>query len=619
MNNSNKLLSDLIAFRTYAKYLPPLMRRESLEETINRSMIMHLTKFPSLSKDIVKAFTLVHDLEILPSMRGLQFAGNAIEQNNARLYNCSATPIDNPRKFAEVLFLLLSGTGVGFSVQKHHIEKLPVVSLPKEEGIFFIQDSITGWSQALESLVQAYFYRSVRPIFNYSNIRAKGSPLVTTGAKAPGPEPLKIMLEAVEKRLKKSIGRKLKPIEVHDIICIISDCVLAGGIRRAALISLFDRNDNEMLTCKSGQWFQEHPYRARANNSAVLPRSEVSKEEFLFVYNKCRESGAGEPGFSWSNDKDGLFNPCHEISLSPNGFCNLVTINQTGITDKKDFLKRVYNATLIATLQASYTDFPFLSPEWKECAEREALIGISFTGIADQGDNIPDEWLTEGAKLVLEVNEKYAKKIGINLAYRTTTVKPEGTASCVLGSSSGIHSRHSKYYIRRFQISKDDTLYYYLKASIPELVEDCVYATNTAVVAIPQQSPEGAVCREQETAEDLLNRAIRYNKLWVSNGHREGENKNNVSCTISVKEEEWDKLGELMWKNRNYYSGISLLPYDNSTYQQMPFEECSQQKYEEMEKLVKVINFRDVKEMENNTNLIETIACSGGICSVEYK
>ncbi len=618
MNPSNKLLSDLIAFRTYAKYIPHMERRETLEETINRNMIMHLDRFPNLSRDITKAFTLVHELRIMPSMRAMQFSGGAILKNNARQYNCSYTPIDKVRKFGEILFLLLSGTGVGFSVQKRHIDQLPKVGVPAEEGVFYVQDSILGWAQSVDLLMNAYFYNGVRPLFNFQNIRPKGSPLHTTGAKAPGPEPLKYMLEVLENTLKLSTGRKLKSLEVHDIICIISDCVLAGGIRRAALISLFDRDDRAMLKCKTGKWYEQHPYRARANNSAVLPRTEVTKEEFYSIFKMCQDSGAGEPGFSWTNDPDQGFNPCHEIALRPDQFCNLTTVNQTGIKNKKDFLNRVYSAALIGTLQAAYTDFPYLSPEWKRTTEQEALLGVSFTGIADAGNIITADWLEEGARLVLEVNEKYARKIGINVAARATAVKPEGSASCVLGSSSGIHDRKGKNYIRRFQINKDDALYHYLKFAIPGLVEDAKGVPNTAVVSIPQESPEGAILESDETAMDLFERAIKYNKFWVNPGHRSGVNKHNVSCTVTAKPDEWDDLCEAMWKQRAHYSGISLFPHDNGSYEQAPFEICTKEKYEEMNKQVGDIDFKLVKEFENNTNLIETVACAGNACEIKW-
>lgn len=932
-----RLLSDIVGFRTYVKFLPHLGRRESLAEAINRNMNMHLDKFPKLSKDIIKAYQQVHDYKVMPSMRALQFSGEAINKNNARQYNCSYAPINDVRVFGEILFLLLSGVGVGFSVQRQHINQLPKVQKPREEGFFFAQDSIIGWAQCIDMLMESYFFGRVRPMFDFGNIRPKGSYLVTTGAKAPGPEPLKYMLDLVESKLKNAIGRKLTSLELHDIVCIISDAVLAGGIRRSATISLFDRDDKEMLTCKHGEWWNTAPYRARANNSAVLPRSEVTKEEFDYVFKMCQDSNAGEPGFSWTNNTDmgvnpcvtgdtkiltddgykeietlvgqkvniwngfeysevepkvtgvnqpilsvnfsdgrvlnctpyhkfhistdyhggtkvveakdleagmklikhkfpiiehgdnyeyaynqgfisaegmddyktlwlyepkymcvnrlkgkiqgkehisntgtkrrsfkfdgvalpktfipftwnlkskldwlaglfdgdgtelkegglqivsvdrkflsdvqellstlgvqskllngnparqtlmpdgkggkrlfncqesfrmcigavqmqdlkalglkcermsfdkkpnrdasqfvtvtdvsdngmaeevfcfnepkrhmGIFNgvitgQCHEISLNSNQFCNLSTINQTGITSEKDYLNRIYAATLIGTLQASYTDFPYLRPIWRETTEREALLGVSFTGIADGNSFVTPDLLRKGAKLVLDVNEKYAKKLGINLAARTTTVKPEGSSSCVLGSSSGIHARHSEYYLRRIRMNKEDALAVYLKAAMPDLVEDDKFSSTGVVVTIPQASPQGAITRGSETALGLFDRILSYNQNWVQEGFRTGDNQHNVSATISVKADEWDELKEKMWENRHRYSGVSLLPYDNSNYVQAPFEDCSKEKYEELSKLVTQIDLKLVKEEKDNTTRIETISCAGGNCEI---
>jgi len=618
MNTSNKLLSDIVAFRTYARHLPSLGRRESLEETINRNMNMHLDRFPKLSKDIVRAYSHVHEHEVMPSMRGMQFAGQAVVKNNARQYNCAYLPIDDARAFGEVLFLLLSGTGVGFSVQGAHINKLPHIQEPREEGAFLVQDSIIGWAQALDVLFEAYAFGRVRPLFDFFQIRAKGSLLVTTGARAPGPEPLKHMLIEVEKRLRKAIGRHLTDIEVHDIICIISDCVLAGGIRRAALISLFDRDSDAMLHAKSGEWYTQHPYRARANNSALLPRSKVTKEEFEYIFNITRNSGAGEPGFSWSNDPDMGFNPCHEVSLQAKQFCNLTTVNQTGIVNKSDFLARVQSAAFIATLQAAYTDFPYLRPDWKVATESESLIGVSFTGIADSGKAITAEWLREGAQLVLDTNARYAKRAGgINLAARSTVLKPEGSSSAVLGSASGIHARHAPYYLRRIRINADDAVAKYLKTIVPGLVEEAKAEANTVIITIPQESPVGAICRKDESAIDLLSRVVMYNKNWIAPGHRSGANMNNVSATVSVREDEWDAVSNFMWTNRDHYTGIALLPYDGGNYIQAPFQDCTKTEFEDMSKLVSEIDLRQVIEVDDNTTRSDLIACGSlGGCEV---
>lgn len=615
MNKSNRLLSEIVAYRTYAKYLAPLNRRETLTETINRNMIMHLDKFPKLSRDIIKAYKQVHDLNVMPSMRSLQFGGEAIARNNVRLFNCSFSHISYPRVFAEALYLLLSGTGFGFSVQNRHISQLPAIRNPKEEGTYVVHDSIEGWAEALNQLMNAYFFGGIRPLFDLSLVRPKGSYLVTTGAKAPGPEPLRAMLQKVEAILKTAIGRKLIDLEVHDIICLIADCVLAGGIRRAALISLFDRDSKAMLTCKHGNWWEKHPHRARANNSAVLLRGAVSMEEFFHVYDMCIASNAGEPGFFWTNDLDWGTNPCAEIGLQSNQFCNLTTTNLTGIKNEKDFENRIYAASLLGTLQASYTDFPYLSERWKQVTEEEALIGCSFTGIAD-ATSLNGESLQNAAKLVNEINGKYSKKIGINPAARTTAIKPEGTASCVLGSSSGIHARHDQFYLRRVRMNRDDELAKYLMRVCPELVEADLFSQTGVVVTIPQESPAGAVMRNNESAIELFDRVKLYYNNWILPGHRSGVNTHNVSCTINYKPEEVEELRQKLWDDRESYAAVSLLPADNTVYCQAPFESCDEETFKKFDAMVNEIDLTKVLELEDNTNRAEALACSGGLCEL---
>ena len=617
MNKSNRLLSDIVAYRTYAKHLTAFNRRESLEETLNRNLTMYLEKYPKLSRDIIKAFKQVHDFNVMPSMRSLQFGGEAISRNNVRLFNCSFANITYPRIFAESLFLLLSGTGFGFSVQKHHVSQLPTLRKPKEEGVYVVHDSIEGWAEALNQLMSAYFFGSIRPVFDFSKIRHKGSYLVTTGAKAPGPEPLRHMLVKVETMLIASIGRKLSSLEVHDTICLIADCVLSGGIRRAALISLFDRKDTSMLTCKHGNWWEKHPHRARANNSAVLPRQDTTFEEFKNVYDMCINSNAGEPGFFWTNDVEWGTNPCAEIGLQSNQFCNLTTTNLTGLKNEKDLENRVYAAALLGTLQAGFTDFPYLSEKWRTVTENEALIGCSFTGIADASGLTGDQ-LQKAAKLVLEVNEKYSRKIGTNQATRTTAIKPEGTASCVLGSSSGIHARHSEFYLRRVRMNKDDELARYLTRVVPELVEADIFSPNGVVVTIPQEAPKGAITRHQESADALFERVKHYYNNWVLPGHRDGVNTHNISCTINYKPEEISLLFSKLWEDRYQYAAVSLLPFSDAIYQQAPFEDCNKETFEKYNQMVSEIDLTKVMEFEDNTNRAEQLACAGGICELNF-
>lgn len=615
VNKSNKLLSDLVAFRTYAKHLSHVSRRESLEETINRNLNMNLERFPKLSKDILKAYRQVHDLKVMPSMRSLQFGGTAINKNNARIYNCAFVHIKYERVFAEALYLLLCGCGVGYSVQKHHINSLPGLRKPKRENTHIIHDSIEGWADSVDVLMKAYFNGAIRPIFDYSQISSKGTYLLTTGSKAPGPEPLRVALNLIEAKLQNAIGRKLTSLELHDILCIIADCVLAGGIRRAALISLFDKNDRDMLNCKQGEWWTKAPYRGRANNSAVLVRSETTYEEFREVFDACISSNSGEPGFLWVDDKETGANPCVEIGLQSNQFCNLTSTNMTDIKDERDFLKRIEAAAFLGTIQGSYTDFHYLGARWKEVTESEALLGCSFTGIAD-APSVSAELLQKAAKLVLDVNEKYSRIIGTNLSARTTAIKPEGTASCVLGSASGIHARHDEYYLRRIRMNKDESLAKYLKLTVPDLVEDDLFSARDLVVTIPQESPKGSIIRSQESANTLLDRVLFYNENWVKPGHRSGAARHNVSCTINFKPEEVEGLAQRMWDTRDIYSGISLLPFDGGSYQQAPFQSCTKDVFEATDKLVKDIDLTKVLEMDDQTNLAEQLACSGNVCEI---
>jgi len=967
LNKSNKLLSDIVAFRSYAKYLPHKGRRETLDETIERNMGMHISKFPQLEADIREAFKSVQDLKIMPSMRALQFGGRAIESNNIRQFNCAATPVDRVRAFAEILFVLLSGTGMGFSVQRSDVGKLPSVRKPKEECIYIAHDSIEGWAECLDRLMNAYFFGGIKPVFDLSGIRDKGSYLSTTGAKAPGSEPLKIMLEAVERRMIEAIGRQLSSIEVHDIVCIVSDAVLAGGIRRSALISLFDRDDEEMLNCKQGSWWETAPWRARANNSAVLPRGEVTKEEFKAIYDAAIKSDAGEPGFYWTNAEGTYTNPCFsedtliktregdipikdlvgreveihngvkwakcdnfrvtaenqemlkitmydgsenrvtpyhtvvlsngkrikakdlkpgyelmavemrelqshgsiksngaylkgflvgdgtsckgrpllflystkymcesrliksageisngqlvtncvddvgfvlddvggknnrkrmqgltpkkhelfkwcsdykvelpveifqwnlesklefiagvldadgtaqrsynstnyqlcsinkkwllgfqtllksigvrskldtshkarkvdfgdgygeydckecyrlsiskynskilaeavsfdrlddlsdvtvsntiklrhnkvidisvdgvdekvycctidetntlalstgnywgncvEISLNANQFCNLTTMNLSSVEGLEDFLSRCRHSAIIGTLQASYTDYPYIDEAWAKQTAEEALLGCSLTGICDRKD-FDLSWLREGAKVIIDTNVEYAAKIGINRAARLTTVKPEGSASCVLGTSSGIHSRHAPFYLRRVRMNRDDSLAKYLMDVIPELCEDDLFSKGGIVVTIPQKSPEGALFKDDETAIQAFSRTLDYSNNWIQPGHVSGSQSHNVSVTLSYRGEEVAELFERLWAERNNYNGVSLLPYDGGTYKQAPFEVCDEATYERLFKLVAGVDLRDVKESKDYTNFNEIVACAGGLCEL---
>lgn len=950
-NLSTKIMGDIITHMKYAKYLPELHRRETYEEIVTRNKEMHLRKFPELKDEIEEAYELVYEKKIWPSGRSAQFAGTAIEMSPVRIYNCSALAITDIKAFSEIMYLLLMGTGTGFSIQKHHVRQLPPlkgVSKPigrQHKRRFLIQDSIVGWADAVRELMESHFYGEREIDFDFRDIRKKGAPLKTSGGHAPGPEPLRICLLEIASVLENAVdtrgsGTKLTTLEAYDIICHLADAVLCGGIRRSATIALFSLDDEDMLTCKYGDWWEKNPQRGRANNSVVVDRNLITKDVFDSLWKKVQASGSGEPGIFFTNDIELLTNPCFtgdmqlltsngykrfdslsdsevnivdatgnsvlgkvwcsgikdtvrlrlsdgsfitctpdhkfyvvnddtwveakntlkkrlsvdtsyrylrdttyerygfiqgdgnltrlnssthvgmevnigakdddilelfgvcrennersfylrghnepmkkagfcaavlperlfpmdfynsiddkasflrglysangsvikehrvafkttckalandllyvlnrdfgidgyittnkaknisfangdytckesydvniskfsgvlsflknigfiqhykmtelinlvnckapmvlsisengtqnvydftvptthsgwvkgtgdigvrahncaEVSLQSFSFCNLSTINATSIVDQEDFNLRAKMASRIATLQAAYTDFYYLRKEWRENAEDEALIGVSITGIADR--NFLSLNIEEASNEVMKENEEFASKLGINKAARTTVVKPEGSSSLMLGTSSGVHAWYAQYYWRRISVGKDEPIYAYLRDNHPELLEDDYFKPTTmAKIKIPMKAPEGAMLR-YESALDTLERVKRMNLEWIQPGHREGANFNNTSCTISVKPDEWSEVGEWMWNNRDSYTGIAVLPYDGGTYTQSPFEECTKEEYEEAVKYLSDIDLTAVYEDIDSTDRQGEVACGGGACEI---
>lgn len=922
MDKNRAILSDIIAFTNYARHIPSENRRETWTEIVMRNAQMHIKKFPELEAEIWKAYSYVLDKKVLPSMRSAQFAGPAVDIANQRIYNCAFLKADSIDAFPEVIHNLLIGTGVGYSVLKEDVEKLPPIKIPKKYQRFLIGDSIAGWADAVKILLRAFLdpSKKTRPKFDYRDIREKGSLLVTSGGKAPGPEPLKIALTKIEALLEeKEEGSKLTTLEVHDIMCHLADAVLAGGIRRAAMIAFFSDDDYDMMACKTGKWYELNPQRARANNSVVFLRSELTMEKFYRYWEYLQYSGSGEPGFILTNDKDVLSNPCvtgdtriltnkgyfpietlvgqevsmwngeewskvtpfstginplvqvtlsngiqlkctpyhkfilhggekveagslepgdklekfempvidpdvrsdihaytqgfysgdgttgynwswlystkfslmqylegtftgteenrkrwyhgpmlsknfvpinesldrkldwlsglldadgnimrnpnstalcinsinhkfleeillmlstmgvqgkvvrmkdagigiggyqaqdsfrllinasdtkklldlglncvrldisrstpnrdarrfitvvdvqpldreeetfcvtekkrnrmtvegivtgncGEISLRPFQFCNLTSINGNEVHSQEDLETYARVAAFIGTLQASYTDFYYLRPEWAEVTEDEALIGVSVTGWASGVHHFD---LEKAANVVLEENERVANLIGINKAARTTTTKPEGSSSLILGSSSGIHSWHSKFYLRRKRVGKNESIYKYLNEHHPELVEDEFFSPETtAVISIPIKAPEGAITRHDETAIDLLERIKDVNLRWIKPGHRSGPNMHNVSATVSVHDNEWIEVRDWVWKNRDYLTAITFLPFFDADYKQMPFEEIDEDTYNTLSARLSEIDLTQVREEFDTTNLSAELACAGGNCEV---
>ncbi len=617
MEISNKILSDITVYMKYAKYIPSVNRRETWDELVTRNKDMHIEKYPKLRNEITEAYEYVYAKKVLPSMRSLQFGGKPIEISPNRIYNCAYLPIDDYRAFGETMFLLLGGTGVGYSVQKHHVDKLPEIRKPNLDRTrrFLIADSIEGWADAVKALVKSYFQGTSKLKFDFSDIRPKGARLITSGGKAPGPQPLKECLIKVQGILdSKQIGDSLSPIEVHDIICHIADAVLAGGIRRAALISLFSADDEEMISCKSGNWWETNPQRGRANNSAALMRHKLTKGFFMDLWKRVELSGAGEPGIYLTNDKDWGTNPCCEIALRPFQFCNLCEVNASDIDSQEDFENRVKAAAFIGTLQAGYTEFHYLRPVWQRTTEKDALIGVSMTGIGSGTVLVYD--MTKAADIVKNENSRVAEILGINESARTTTVKPAGTTSLALGTSSGIHAWHNDYYIRRVRVGKNEAIYTYLSINHPELIEDEYFRPHdTAVISIPQKAPIGAIMRT-ESPFQLLDRIKKVHLEWVKPGHRTGNNTHNVSATVSLKEDEWDLAGEWMWKNREHYNGLSVLPYNGGTYVQAPFEDCDIETYNKMLTTLKDVDLSKIVELDDDTDLSGELACAGGACEI---
>ncbi len=609
-------LSKITVFSKYAKYIPELKRRETWDEIVDRYEGMMIKKYPKLEEAIKESAKFIREKKVLPSMRALQFAGPAAEVNNSRIYNCCFLPIDSIHSFSETMFLLLGGTGVGYSVQKHHVEQLPAIVKPGKKRNYLIEDSIMGWADAVKVLMKAYLEGGFTPNFDFRAIRHKGARLVTAGGKAPGPEPLKICLAHVQAILdRKEEGQKLTPLECHDILCHIANSVLAGGIRRSAMIALFSHDDEEMITCKYGNWYELNEQRGRANNSAVLQRGAIGEEEFKSLWKRIEASGSGEPGIYWSNNLDWGTNPCCEIGLRPYQFCNLCEVNVSDIESQEDLNNRVATAAFFGTLQAGFTDFHYLRPIWQKTTQKDALLGIGMTGIGS-GEILKYD-LDMAAHVAKVTNSMISEKLGTNEAARITCIKPSGTTSLVLGTASGIHAWHAPYYLRTMRFNKNEDLAAYLMVNHPELCEDDVLRPNdTVCVRIPVKAPEGSIFRT-ETAIDTLERVKKFSSEWVKPGHLNGDNTHNVSATISVKEDEWEIVGNWMWDNREAYNGLSVLPFWGGSYKQSPFEDISSEEYEKRISTLKSLDLTKVTEIDDNVEFSQIAACAGGTCSIE--
>lgn len=590
----------------YARWLEDKNRRETWKEAVDRVRNMMHTMYGqyNISESIDWAYDMMYKKKVLGSQRALQFGGEPMMKKHARCYNCTSSYCDRLRFFQECFWLLLCGSGTGFSVQKHHVDKLPELESNYFQYEDFIQihtieDSIEGWADALGALLSSFFVQAVpgfekyqrsNVVFDYSKIRSEGKMLGSGVGKAPGHKPLEKGLEKIRELLKRCITngqKKLKPIDAYDIVMHSSDAVLSGGVRRSASLALFSADDEEMAKAKTGNWYIENPQRARSNNSALLLKNNTTFEQFAKLMESVKEFG--EPGFIWSDSTEMTFNPCVEVGMWPvdeesglSGWqgCNLTTINCSTVTDEEDFYERCKAAAIIGTLQAGFTNLAYLGEITEKIFRREALLGVSLTGTMEKHDLVlVDKILKNGAKIAVNTNKEFSKKIGINQAARVTCLKPEGTSSSMLGTSSGIHPHHAKRYIRHVQANVLEAPYQHFKKSNPQACEKSSWSANNTdeVIKFPIEVPDGAKLKNQLPAIEMLKVVKDTQTNWVYSGKNsklctKDFLSHNVSNTVTVKNDEWDIVTQFIYDNRQYFAGISLIPQSgDKDYPQAPF------------------------------------------------
>lgn len=622
--------SKFIHKSRYARYIEAEQRRESWEETVARLIVYLQSKTPELTtnaeyKDLyVDLHNAILNLEVMPSMRLLMTAGEAVERDNISAYNCSYLAINNKRAFSEALYILMNGTGVGFSCERQEIDKLPVLpnSFKEVDDVIVVGDSKLGWAKAFKKLLSSLWEGDI-PKIDYSKIRSAGSRLKTFGGRASGPDPLRKLFNFTITICKEAAGRKLNSIEVHDIMCMIGEIVVVGGVRRSALISLSNLTDRRMREAKMGAWYNDHPYRGLANNSVAYtekPDSETFMEEWVsLVKSKSGERGifnrvaSQNQAAKWGRRDPTLSygtNPCSEIILRDKQFCNLTEVVVREKDTRDSLLRKVKLATILGTIQSTLTDFQFLSEEWKKNTEEERLLGVSLTGIMDcKLTNNPDPLLLEELRdAARETNKQLSKELGIPPSASITCVKPSGTVSQLVDSASGIHARHNTFYIRRVRIDKKDPVYSFLKEKGFPVEDEVFRPDSTAVFSFPMKAPKGAITRNDMTAIEQLNLWLVYQRHWCE--HK-------PSVTITVTDEEWPEVGAWVWKHFDEVSGISFLPHSNHTYQQAPYEDITEEQYKELaSKMPGDINWEDLIEKDDNTEGSQTLACVGNTCEI---
>jgi ribonucleoside-diphosphate reductase alpha chain len=627
------LYAEFIYKSRYSRYLPEKNRRENWTETINRYldfMQSHLKDKFNYDMTHVRGrlFDSIHDLKVMPSMRAVMTAGKALERDNTCGYNCSFLPIDDPKAFDEAMFILLCGTGVGFSVERQFINQLPEVpdKLFESETVVFVKDSKEGWAKSFRQLI-ALLYSGEIPKWDVSRVRPAGSPLKTFGGRSSGPGPLVELFKFTVKIFKQARGRKLTSLECHDIMCKIGEVVVVGGVRRSAMISLSNLSDDRMRHAKSGAWWEANPQRALSNNSAVYnekPDVGIFMEEWLALYN----SKSGERGVfnreacqkiakrNGRRDSDQLFgtNPCSEIILRPYGFCNLTEVVIRDSDTLEDIKNKIEIAAILGTFQSTLTDFPYLRKIWQKNAEEERLLGVSLTGIYDnllfnQFDDVRlDSRLEELREHAIAINASIAGTLGISPSAAITCVKPSGTVSQLVDSASGIHPRHAKYYIRRVRADNKDPLTQFMKDNGVPWEPDVMKPDSTTVFSFPMKAPDGATIRDDIDAIKHLELWLKYQNSWCE--HK-------PSVTINVKEEEWPRVGAWVYDHFDSMSGVSFLPHDGGSYRQAPYEEITEDLYEAMLPTIPTeLDWDSLLEMEDVTEGVQQLACSAGGCEI---
>jgi len=653
MNKLPSLYQEIIAMSRYARYIPELKRRETWEETVQRLVEYLAGKLDTLTVDRGSTFvTLLElkeailNLEVMPSMRLLMSAGEACERDNIAAYNCSYLAVNNKRAFSEALYILMNGTGVGFSCERQEVAQLPQVpnQIMKVEDVISVGDSKIGWAKAFKKLLSS-LYQGEIPHIDYSRVRKAGARLKTFGGRASGPEPLKRLFDFTIQTFSNALGRKLNSLEVHDIMCMIGEIVVVGGVRRSALISLSNLSDRRMREAKSGAWYNEAAWRGLANNSVAYtekPDAETFMEEWLaLVRSKSGERGifnrvaSQRQASKWGRRSELLSygtNPCSEIILRDKQFCNLTEVVVRSGDSFEKLKRKVELATILGTIQSTLTNFQFLSEEWKKNTEEERLLGVSLTGIMDNAvlnntayigaqlgafykghdkeyDGTLENTLEQLRDHARSVNELWANKLGVPVSASITCVKPSGTVSQLVDSSSGIHARHNPYYIRRIRMDKKDPIYTYLKDKGVPVEDEQFRPHSTAVFSFPMKAPQGAVCRKDKTAIEQLELWLIYQRHWCE--HK-------PSVTVSVKENEWLDVGAWVYKHFDEMSGVSFLPFSDHTYTQAPYEDLSHDDYLALQAEYEAIevDWSDFLEEDDNTEGAQTLACTGGSCEI---